>query len=156
MAEDLKSVARRNWLLRALSGMIALTGAVILYPAVRFLMPRAATSSGAVEKVAPFPLSELKPDAEGNWPSPFNFGGKPCLVIRTPDGTVRAFNAICTHLDCTIAYRPDESDIFCPCHNGVYDLNGRVVSGPPPGPLEEYKVDLRGPRKEEIVVSRTS
>jgi len=110
-----------------------------------------------MEKVAPYLVNELKPDAEGNWPSPFNFGGKPCLVIRAPDGTVRAFNAICTHLDCTVAYRPEEPDVFCPCHNGIYDVNGRVVSGPPPRPLEEYKVTLRGtPGQEEIVVSRAS
>jgi len=136
--------------------MVAVTGAVILYPVVRFLRPRPATTSGAMEKKAPFSLKELKVDAEGKWPSPFDFGGKPCLVIRTPDGTVRAFNAICTHLDCTVGFRPEESDIFCPCHNGVYDLSGRVVSGPPPRALEEYKVDLRGPKREEIVVSRTS
>jgi len=156
MAEDSPSNTRRHWLLRALSATIALTGAVILYPVGRFLRPRPATTSGAVEKVAPYRVSELRPDAEGNWPSPFNFGGKPCLVIRTPDGDVRAFNAICTHLDCTVGFRPEEPDIFCPCHNAIYDLNGRVVSGPPPKPLEEYKVDLRGPGKEEIVVSRTS
>jgi Rieske Fe-S protein len=154
---DSASASRRHWLVRALSAMVAVTGAVILYPVVRFLRPRLATTSGAMEKEAPFSLKELKVDAEGNWPSPFNFGGKPCLVIRTPDGTLRAFNAICTHLDCTVAYRPEESDIFCPCHNGVYDLHGRVVSGPPPRPLEEYQVEARGDRgQEKIVVSRTS
>jgi Rieske Fe-S protein len=103
----------------------------------------------------------LKPDAEGHWPPPFNFGGKPCLVIRTPEGEIRAFNAVCTHVDCTVAYRADKGDIFCNCHNGVYDLNGRNVSGPPPRPLEVYKVTLRSrpserPGQEEIVVSRTT
>ena len=86
--------------------------------------------------VAPYRMNELKADAQGHWPPPFNFGGKPCLVIRTPDGQVRAFNAVCTHLECTVEYRAAEADIFCNCHNGVYDLNGRNVSGPPPRPLE--------------------
>jgi Rieske Fe-S protein len=100
----------------------------------------------------------------------FNFGGKPCLVILTDEGMkrvatgqslnsddVRAFNAICTHVDCTVKYRRDRGDIFCSCHDGVYDLNGRNVSGPPPRPLESYKVTLRGqPGQEEIIVSRPS
>jgi Rieske Fe-S protein len=70
---------------------------------------------------------------------------------------VKAFNAICTHVDCTVKYRPDLGDIFCSCHEGIYDLNGRNVSGPPPRPLESYKVILRGePGQEEIIVSRES
>ncbi|MEJ2346209.1 MAG: ubiquinol-cytochrome c reductase iron-sulfur subunit [Gammaproteobacteria bacterium] len=51
---------------------------------------------------------------------------------------------VCTHLGCSISYRPDgvpglfdgrfEGDavIFCPCHGGVYDMAGRVYKGTPP------------------------
>ncbi len=85
-------------------------------------------------------MSDLKPDAEGHWPPPFEFNGKPCLLVRTPDGEIRAFNAICTHVGCTVECRPAEGDIFCNCHNGVYNLNGQNISGPPPRPLQEYKV----------------
>jgi Rieske Fe-S protein len=75
--------------------------------------------------------------------------------VKTPDGEVRALNGVCTHVECTVQYRADKGDIFCACHNGVYDLNGRNVSGPPPRPLEMYRVALRGkPGQEEIVVSR--
>jgi len=123
--------------------------------------------SGAQDIVAPFTVKEL-PNAQNN---PFDFAGKPCLVVLTADGAkrlaqgqpvrsddVHAFNAICTHLDCTVKFRPDKGDIFCSCHDGIYDLNGRNVSGPPPRPLESYKVVLRGdqPGREEIVVSRES
>jgi Rieske Fe-S protein len=108
-----------------------------------------------MEAVAPYRVDELRPDGQGHWPPPFNFGGKPCLVIRTAEGEVRAFNAVCTHVDCTVEFRSERADIFCNCHNGVYDLHGRNVSGPPPRPLEAYQVTLRGPGgKEEIVVSR--
>jgi Rieske Fe-S protein len=149
--------ARRHWLLRVLQGSITVTVAAIFYPVVRFLWPRPVTSSGELEVVAPYRLDELRPGADGKWPPPFNFGGKPCLVIRTVDGEVKAFNAICTHVDCTVEYRADEGDVFCNCHNGVYDINGGNVSGPPPRPLETYKVILRGEAgKEEIVVSRAT
>ncbi len=172
-----ESSSRRRWLLHSLQAVIAATLAALFYPVVRFLRPREATTSGAPEVVAPYTPNQLKPDAEGHWPRPFNFGGKPCLLVLTPDGAkrldggqklldgdIKAFNAICTHLDCTVEYRPEKADIFCNCHNGVYDVNGTNVSGPPPRPLEKYKVTLREtgkpgqgkPGQEEIVVSRTT
>jgi Rieske Fe-S protein len=143
--------------LHGLEAGVVATLAAILYPVIRFVRPRAATNSGALEVVAPYRVNELKPDAHGHWPPPFNFGGKPCLVIRTPEGEVRAFCAVCTHLECTVEFRAAKADIFCNCHDGVYNLNGRNVSGPPPRPLEEYKVTLRGTSgQEEIIVSRTT
>lgn len=150
------SCGRRIWLSRVLGGVAATTVAAILYPIARFLRPRPETSSGAMQVVAPYRVRDLKPDADGEWPSPFNFAGKPCLLVRTPDGEIKAFNAICTHTDCTVKYRPGQGDIFCTCHGGVYDSNGRNVSGPPPRPLTAYKVSRRGkPGQEEIIVSRT-
>jgi Rieske Fe-S protein len=150
-----ESVARRNWLLRCLEAGIAMTVAAIFWPVGWFLRPRAATHSGSLEIVAPYHMDQLKPDAEGRWPPPFEFGGKPCLLILV-DGEPRALNAVCTHLDCTVEYRPAQGDIFCNCHNGVYDVNGRNLSGPPPRPLELYKaVKGKGnPGQEEILVSR--
>jgi Rieske Fe-S protein len=103
-------------------------------------------------------VHELKADAQGRWPAPFNFGGKPCLLIRTPEGELRAFNAVCTHVECTAEYSQEKAAIICNCHNGVYDLHGRNVSGPPPRPLESYKVTLGAgkPGEEEIIVSRVT
>ena len=151
------ATGRRQWLLRCLLATITATLGVFLYPIARFLKPRPVTKSGAMEAVAPYRVDELKPDPSGEWPAPFNFGGKPCLVVRTAAGDIKAFNAICTHTDCTVKFRPDKDDIFCSCHGGVYDTNGRNVSGPPPRPLEIYKVVLRGnPGKEEIIVTHTS
>jgi Rieske Fe-S protein len=164
MADVPQDDSRRAWLLSSLAVAISATAVAIFYPVAWFLRPRRATVSGALEVVAPFKVNEL-PSAAGN---PFNFGGKPCLVVLTPDGVnrlasgqrlraddVRAFNALCTHVDCTVKYRQERGDIFCSCHEGVYDLNGKNVAGPPPRPLELYKVTLRGDQgKEEIVVSR--
>ncbi|HLN32555.1 MAG TPA: ubiquinol-cytochrome c reductase iron-sulfur subunit [Gemmataceae bacterium] len=156
MAELPESHSRRDWLLRGLEVIVAATVAVLLYPVARFLRPRKQMQSGALEVVAPFRLNQLKLQAQ----PPFDFDGKPCLVVCTPEGEVRAFNAVCTHLDCTVGFRADHGDIFCQCHLGVYDLHGRNVSGPPPRSLEAYKVTLRGdkdkPGQEEIIVSRTT
>jgi nitrite reductase/ring-hydroxylating ferredoxin subunit len=81
----------------------------------------------------------------------FKFGSRPGLLIRLASGEYRAFSAVCSHLQCTAQYRGDLSQIWCACHNGRYNLNGEVLSGPPPAPLEAYKVTIR---EDEIVVSR--
>ena len=53
-----------------------------------------------------------------------------------------ALSNICTHLGCRVRWVADQERFFCPCHNGVYDKNGNVVSGPPPRPLDHYEVKI--------------
>jgi menaquinol-cytochrome c reductase iron-sulfur subunit len=53
-----------------------------------------------------------------------------------------ALSNICTHLGCRVRWVADQNKFFCPCHNGVYDKNGNVVSGPPPRPLDHYEVKI--------------
>jgi Rieske Fe-S protein len=72
------------------------------------------------------------------------FGNNPALVIRTADGKLKAFTAICTHLGCTVQYRPEKKIIWCACHGGQFDLTGKNIAGPPPAPLTELIVNLRG------------
>lgn len=118
----------------------------VLYPIARYVsppeVPEAPTSRVVAAKVG-----DLRPD-QGKI---FRFGGKPGILIRTGDG-YRAFSATCTHLNCTVQFRPDLRHIWCACHNGTFDLMGRNVSGPPPRPLEEYQVNVAG---DDIIVSRS-
>ncbi len=132
-----------NYLLGA--GTLGTLGAVF-YPIFRFMIPPKVVESAASSVVAAR-VSEIRPN-EGKI---FKFGSRPGLLIETESGEYRAFNAICTHLDCTVQYRADEKLIWCACHNGHYDLTGKNISGPPPRPLEQFTVNVRG---EEIVVSR--
>ncbi len=99
-------------------------------------------------------LSDVKPDAvKPNTGQIFKFGSRPGILVRTPSGELRAFSAVCTHLNCTVQYRSDLSQIWCACHNGHYDLNGKNVEGPPPRPLESFTVNVRG---NQIVVSKSA
>ena len=72
------------------------------------------------------------------------------ILIQTEKGNFKAFYATCTHLDCIVQYKPDTNQILCACHNGIYDLKGRNVSGPPPKPLDELIVKII---KDEIIIS---
>jgi len=79
------------------------------------------------------------------------FGRTPVILIKTDDNQYKALSAGCTHLDCIVQYKNDTKQIWCACHNGIYDLNGRNVSGPPPRPLEEYDVKIIN---DEIVITK--
>jgi cytochrome b6-f complex iron-sulfur subunit len=85
------------------------------------------------------------------------FGEDPVIVIRLSPTDIRAFSAVCTHLACIVEYQQKKTRIFCNCHNGIYDLNGRVIAGPPPKPLKKFEVNLvarAGSEAKTIVVSR--
>jgi Rieske Fe-S protein len=127
------------------SGFLA-TAVAFLYPVLRYLVPPKASDLGS-DAVVAARVSELK----ANSGKIFRFGNRPGLLIRTSSGEYRAMSATCTHLSCTVQYRDDLRQVWCACHNGKYDLNGRNVSGPPPRPLEDFEVQVRG---EEIFVRR--
>ncbi|MBI4549175.1 MAG: Rieske 2Fe-2S domain-containing protein [Ignavibacteriae bacterium] len=138
--------SKRNFLKYILSGgLFALAGS-ILYPILAYLNP---PKQGEVEisSVKAGKLNEIEKDSG----MMVKFGTKPVILIRTANDELRAFSATCTHLDCTVQYKKEMGVIWCACHNGKYDLNGRNVSGPPPRPLDEYRVIVQG---EEILISK--
>ena len=126
-------------------GILGFLGSAF-YPILRYLLPPAGTE-GSVASVAAAKVGELAPNSG----KIFRFGDKPGLLVLTDRGTYKAFSAVCTHLNCTVQYQPESQGILCACHNGRYDLNGQVVSGPPPRPLEQFKVVQRG---DDLIVSR--
>jgi Rieske Fe-S protein len=126
-------------------GLLGWLGSV-LYPVASFLKPPEipeadvqSVKAGIASAFAPSSAEILK------------FGRLPVILIRTEAGDFRAFSATCTHLDCIVQYRGDLNQIWCACHNGLYDLKGRNVSGPPPKPLEEFAVKIVD---DEITVSK--
>jgi len=69
----------------------------------------------------------------------------PCLLIRTRDGKLLAYNQKCTHLSCAVVPKLDEGILHCPCHEGVFDLaTGRNIAGPPPRPLPAIELEVVG------------
>ena len=132
-----------NWLLG--SWLAGVVGAVV-YPISRYLVPpdvaEAAPPSVSAGKAADIPANSGKI---------VPFGTQPVIVVRTSAGELRAFAGTCTHLSCTVQYRPDIERIWCACHNGHYDLTGRNIEGPPPRPLDRYDVVVKD---DEVLVVR--
>lgn len=137
---------KRDFLKYVLGGGLAAWAVSIMYPLFAYLKP---------PKQAEVEVSSVKAgkagDIEKDSGTIVRFGNKPVILVRTPNGDFQAFSATCSHLDCTVQYRKDLGVIWCACHNGKYDMNGRVISGPPPRPLDEFRVVVQG---EEVFVSK--
>jgi Rieske Fe-S protein len=79
----------------------------------------------------------------------FQYGGSPGILIHQEEGDLQALSLVCTHLGCTVVWNPEKREFYCPCHDGLFDAHGRVLSGPPPSPLERLKVRVDG---EKVIV----
>ncbi len=133
-----KLETRRSFLNTILTTVSGIFLTFIIYPIYKYLIPP--------KDVTPKPTSvevgkvdDLKPNSG----KIFRFGNEPGILIKTPEGELRAFTAICTHLGCTVQYREDFAHIWCACHNGHYNLQGINIAGPPPRPLAPYKVNVK-------------
>ena len=79
----------------------------------------------------------------------FQYGGSPAILIHEEEGVVEAFSLVCTHLGCTVVWKAEKKEFRCPCHDGLFDAHGNVLSGPPPAPLERLKIKVNG---EKVIV----
>ncbi len=126
----------RRSILKALAALLsAFWTVIIVFPIFRYLQ-RPKDDAPQISEVEVGPESDILPGSSKT----FKYGKKPGLLIRDDKGELHAFEAVCSHLACTVQHRPKKGDIYCACHSGVYDLAGGNVSGPPPKPLTPLKV----------------
>jgi len=61
----------------------------------------------------------------------------------THDGqNVKVFSNVCTHLSCRVTWREEKGGFFCPCHDGLFSVDGAVLAGPPPRPLDQFQTKI--------------
>ncbi len=118
------------------AGIMGWLGSIV-HPLISFLIPPKIPEAN-VNSVKAGKVDDFEPNSG----QIVKFGRKPVILIRMDNGDFRAFSATCTHLDCIVQYRDDTKRIWCACHNGIYDLKGKNVSGPPPRPLTEFTVNV--------------
>ena len=135
---------RRDFLGILLGGGFLAWIVSLFYPVIKYLNPPE-LEEATVTSVKIGAVEDMQKDSG----KIIKFGSKPVIVVRKQSGDYVAFSAVCTHLDCIVQYRKDLTQIYCACHNGKYDLNGRNVSGPPPAPLKKYGVSIKN---DEVIV----
>lgn len=133
-------ISRRGFFKYGLLGFSVLaTAAGVLTPIVAYLWPPKVAAGPVGARVAVAPATDL-PAGKGQV---YSVNAQPVIVIHTADGYV-ALSAVCTHLGCIVFWAEDRQTIACPCHAAYFNTNGAVISGPPPAPLESYRVEVEG------------
>jgi len=152
MRDKTRKPTRRSFL-DLLLGVSAIAWlASVFYPIVRYLKPLPRAGPGGPTRLSPTELTKLNKDAFVIVP----VSGKRVLVFQNAAQQLSAVDAKCTHEGCTVKYLASESVIWCACHNARFDLDGRVLSGPPPRPLPKYAVERQEDGGVLIVAERTS
>lgn len=138
MADKITLTITRRKLTEILIGLVSLffTSGIVAV-ALKYLTPQTATATSSEIKIAA--VDDVPTGSVKN----FVFNGKAAVLLHMPAG-FRAFGAVCTHLGCIAYWKPEENDIFCPCHLGRYNPDtGAVISGPPPSPLPAIDIAVR-------------
>jgi cytochrome b6-f complex iron-sulfur subunit len=125
-----------SWLMGI--GTVGWLGSV-LYPVLRYLTPLADSAAGGPVKLTPDEVGKIEKE---------HFviarSGTRKIIVFNANGELKALDAKCTHEGCTVQFVPGDSNLWCACHNGKFDLDGRVLSGPPPRPLGRWIATKEG------------
>lgn len=138
---------RRDFIKGAAIGICGLIGALVGIPSVAYLLSPATQTRADDEALIPlgplekYPIGiptrfEFTRTQVNGWERTATQYG--LYVVRKSESEVRVFSDICTHLGCRVTWHPDIKNYVSPCHDGHFDIQGKVVSGPPPRPLDEF------------------
>lgn len=114
----------------------------ILAPAMKKQASEAWIPTGPVES---YPVGEptlfnFTRSKINGWEKTTNSYG--VYIVRGENDEILALSNTCTHLSCRVTWKPEEDWYACPCHAGYFDIQGEVVEGPPPRPLDEYETKV--------------
>lgn len=145
LSQNYSGITRRDWLRISLWGGICIVSVQSLAAIVASLWPK--TKAGAFGSVITagmvddYPVGSVTP-----------FSGGRFYLSRVESGFL-ALSRKCTHLGCVVPFQGGEPSLDklaplgrfnCPCHGGMYDRYGQVISGPPPRPLDLYPIKIEG------------
>ena len=148
--EKEEKITRNNFIsmvIWAVGGLISLGMGI---PAIAYIIGPALSRNQVQEWIRLGPISKI----ELNIPTLFKFviQRKTGWIVNEEEVSVYvltdngrdfiAMSNICSHLGCRVRWISDQEIFFCPCHNGVFDKEGAVEAGPPPGPLDRYELKV--------------
>ncbi len=140
LVEKIKYLTRREFLEKIFlrGGLIAglIAGILLLKNGISFLFPP--IQKGEAQKLLIAKTNEL----EVGKAKEFQLSDKTFFVVNTGSG-IKVYSAICTHLGCKIKWEQYRNHFYCPCHQGFFDVEGKVLNGPPPRPLDEFRVEVK-------------
>ena len=142
---DKKPISRRRLIAYAWIGAAALVIGELIGGTFAFLWPR--RKGPKVEtvfiagKVTDFKTGEVIP-----------FRKERTFILRKEGGFL-AMSGVCPHLSCIVNWNEVLKKFECPCHGAKFNQNGETLEGPPPRPLDLYKLQIVA---GNLVVDRAS
>lgn len=146
----MKQLSRRDLLLRGTGLGMGMVGLMLSVPAVGFLLSPLFTRQktawvtvGPIDDVPieqPIAMVAEVPVGTGYATAPVQ---RVVYVVRKRNGETLALSNICSHMQCDVHWDPNLGRFLCPCHGGLYDIDGRNVGGPPPQPLPQWNHRFR-------------
>jgi len=146
-----RQVSRRQFLRNSIFAAGGTIAAGLLYPAVRYFLYPAIRSQETPPFTPLVPLATItigqpifltyEERTKDGWAVVTKSKG--AWVVYRGGDDVTVFNPSCTHLGCGYSWSTEKALFLCPCHAGVFDISGKVLSGPPPRPLDriEHRID---------------
>ena len=149
--EGVESPSRRRFQIGAIYGMMTAISAALGLPALAYLLVPGKTRKkddwievGDLTRLTPGVPVELtfRRNRIDGWKVISE--KSTAWVVKTGDAQVTAYGPQCTHLGCAIHWETDKKDFLCPCHTSVFGVDGMVMSGPAPRPLDRYQTKIEG------------
>ena len=148
---DPPGTTRRNFYTAAIYGLQALIASALGLPALIYLLvpPRMRRQSewadaGDVSQLAPRMPVEMtfRRNRVDGWKVISE--KSTAWVVKNSGNQVVAFGPQCTHLGCAYHWDEAKNEFVCPCHNSLFSIDGKVMGGPAPRPLDRYRDQDRG------------
>ena len=141
------NLSRQDFVKFTVGVLGTIMGGIIGIPAIGYLLSPAL--KGGTSKEAWIPLGPVENYPIGvptlftftrskvnGWEKTVNSYG--IFVVRKSETEVNIFSNICTHLACRVNFNQDVQQFLCPCHDAQFNIDGEVVGGPPPRPMDKY------------------
>ncbi len=143
-------MSRREFVSIVTAAVGTVMGALIGLPAIGYLITPALQKVSADAWIPAGPLTNFPVGV----PTLFNFNRTKVngwektvnsygvYVIQNQDGSIVALSNKCTHLSCRVNWKFDTSEYVCPCHDAKFSIDGGIISGPQPRPLDKYETKI--------------
>jgi Rieske Fe-S protein len=143
-------IGRRKFLAGVIGVVAGAVTAVVGLPAIGYIISPGVRNPNEDEWITLGPVSSLQPGVPTGFP--FSRTIQDGWVESTQTGVafavtddgqnVKVFSNNCTHLSCRVTWNVERNGFFCPCHDGLFGINGEVLAGPPPRPLDQFETKI--------------
>jgi menaquinol-cytochrome c reductase iron-sulfur subunit len=146
-----QATTRRSFYSVCINGLGAVIGAALAIPSALYLLVKPQSSKGGqwVDVADVNQLQPQKPEEVvfrrtrvDGWRTVNE--KTTAWVVKMADQSVVAYTPNCTHLGCAYHWDNQQKNFICPCHTSAFSLDGKVLAGPAPRPLDRYVTRLDG------------